>query len=204
MQRLAHYGLHRMEGDIALLVQQNRQDNVLGIPLDVDVKIAIRRPCTHQIDINDTLAGAEDFDDPLFHAMLPFPKISGEPTLVLDQTPTNEILVNQLLELTSPNSFGTIFPFWIKRPEWYGLVLRETNIQPLVITQLGGDRVLPATNLANGAYHSPRRLIILAPPRMVLGPNVQRIETKLVPQDLQGWDLRAVGAGALRQHMFEN
>jgi len=205
MIHVDHYGLHRIEGDIALLVQQGRVDHVLGVHLDLQVSVNTRRACTHQIDLGAAAHNPildQYRDDPLFRAMLPIPKGENEKPLFLEETVKNKLLVHQLAALSSPGSFSILQPFWIARPEAVASWLRETNIQPLV---LYGPKLQHAQQLGrviDAGIFSPRRLIILGSRHTIVGDRVERTEPQVQIEDLKDVNLEAAGAWALRQHML--
>lgn len=203
MLHLDHYGLHRTEGDIALLIQQDRVDHILGVHFAVAVQVRQRRPCSHRIDL--TLGAyhallADRVDDALFQAMLPIPHGDGSRPLFMEDTANNRALVQRLAKLTSPGSFSIMFPVWMAKPDW----LRETNIQPLVVHGVKMESVKQLERLLVAGTYSPRRLIVLGERTTILGDRADRVSTTLTAEALQDINLEAVGAYALRQHMQGN
>lgn len=206
MIHIEHYGLHRVEGDIPLLVQQDRVDHVLGIHMDFEVQVRLRRPCTHQIDLDaaeyhpilDRFA-----NDSLFQTMLPIPRVAPSRPLYIEETPVAAALLRQLVRLTSPGSFSVMVPFWTNRPHVHGQVLRETNLQPLILHGFRLEHAAPLAKVMEAAVFSPRPLIILGTrdTTPILG-RAERITTSVTLQDLEGVNMEGVGAWALRQHML--
>ncbi|TIS85670.1 MAG: hypothetical protein E5W88_25400, partial [Mesorhizobium sp.] len=86
-----------MEGDIALLVQQDRVDHILGVQMGFDVKVVPPRRhtfgCPHNISL-DAAIDHELPDDPLVQAFLPIPKQLGEKALFVEDTVENKQLVH--------------------------------------------------------------------------------------------------------------
>lgn len=200
MIHVDHYGIHRTEGDIALLVQQGRVDHVLGVNMTFDVRVRTRRPCTHNINlenaVNDPILD-QYREDPLFQAMLPLPKRGPEKPLFLEDTDENRQRVQILAALTSK---AGIHPFWIARPELISQWLAETNVQPIV---LFGPRIEHHRQLGrvlDAATFSQRRLIVLGPRHTVTGGLAEHVTSQFrLDHDV---DLAAVGAWALKQHML--
>lgn len=201
MTTVPHYGLHMMEGDIALLVQQNRVDNVTGVHIDLNVSVNLRQPCSHLIDL--TGARCDDelltfLGEELFRAMLPLPRESHDKTLFLEDTHEHRLLVNRLADLTSPGSFAVLRPFWMAQPRW----LNETNIQPLALHGVELHKTLQFGRWLMAAEFSPRRLIMLGPSLMTVGERAKRITTSMSADHFDGLDLEAFGAWALQQRMM--
>lgn len=195
--RVDHYGVHRIAGDIALLIQDNRIDHVLGVPLEYEVKVDTRRPCTHSIDLDLAEEGFIS-DDPLFQAMLPIPKIGPEKPLYLEDTADNRRLIQELGRLTTPGSFSILQPFWIVKQQW----LQETNIQPLAIYGVGLNNAQQLLRLMDVGLVSQRRLIVLGPGLMAIGERGVRITTSVSLEEVQSLPLEKIGAWALKQHML--
>lgn len=199
------YGLHRIEGDIALLVQQGSVDHALGIGMEFKVRVRKTRACTHKID----LTAAEDHDilhrfrdDPLFRAMLPVPRDEYERPIFLEDTVENKMLVQRLGDLSSPGSFSILFPFWMARPEKLFLILQETNVQPLALHSPRIEHSVQISRILDAALHSNRRLILLGSPYTPLGSKAERVVSDVTLDDLDGINLEAAGAWALKQHML--
>ena len=205
MIRLDHFGLHRVDGGIPILVQQGRVDHVLGIHMTFEVQVNHRRVCTHNIDLEDACNHSllERFaDDPLLQAMLPLPRKDRKP-LFLEETPTTRAVMAELTRLTSPGTYNIMVPFWAQKPHVIGRMLEETNIQPLILHGFRLDHGQALSRVMAAAEFSPRQLIIFGQRQST--PTVglaKRIETALTPEDIEHVPLEAVGAWALREHML--
>lgn len=201
-----HYGLHRTEGGIPLLVQQGRIDHVLGIDMDFGIRVRIRRPCTHRINLDEAEGHSildKYADDPLFQAMLPLPHEQLTKPLFIEQTPESLELLTLLSRLTSPGTFTIMVPFWTQRPEVHARTLWETNIQPLILHGFRLEHASALHKVIEVATLSPRRLILLGERRTT--PNVglaDRVNTGVRIDDLRDVALEAVGAYALKTHML--
>jgi hypothetical protein len=195
-----HYGLHWLEGGIALLVQQDRVSHVLGVHMNFDVKVRTRRPCTHNIDldsaVNDPILD-EYRDDPLFQAMLPVPKRGPEKPLFLEDTDENRQRVQLLTALSSKAS---VHPFWIARPEVISQWLNETNVQPVVLFGPRIEHHRQLSRVLDAGTFSRRQLVVLGPRHTVTGGAAEHVTSRFrLDHDT---DLAAAGAWALKQHML--
>lgn len=201
MIHLDHYGLHWVEGDIALLVQQDRVDHVLGIPMEFPVEVKTFRrglTCPHNIPLE--FAEYHDLpSDELVRAMLPLPKPEGGLSLFVEDTPENWKYVVQLQKLSSSKQQ---FPLWSCQPDVAGPMLQLTNLAPLIVFGYNEYNQITLSRLIQMAHHSPRRLIFLGPKNAVLRPEIKRIEVK--PVDLSDIPLDRVGAWHLKNRMFGN
>jgi len=197
---VSHYGLHWTEGDIALLVQQDRVDHILGVKFEVPVTVRSPRQglaCPHNIKI-DQAEPASLPDDPLIDAMLPLPKKFGEKAIVLEDTLSNKTLVNELLRLCGG---GALLPIWAATPEVTHARLHLTNLSPLVLFGYEPHFQPTISKILEASFFAPRRLIYLAPPWAVLREEAQRITTSLKTKDVETLPLEKGGAYVLRERM---
>ncbi|RWB08733.1 MAG: hypothetical protein EOQ39_19030 [Mesorhizobium sp.] len=200
-----HFGLHWMEGDIALLVQQGRVDHILGVQMDFDVKVVPPRrhafTCPHDISLGQTVS-RELPDDPLVNAFLPIPKDLGEKALFVGDTVANKTLVNELLRLSSPKA-TTLVPLWMYRPEVFTTLLNLTNLQPLVVFGYRNELQMALSKLLEAAMFSPRRLIFMGPQWTVLRQEAERVHTSVQIEHVDHLPLEQIGAARLRQRMMK-
>lgn len=198
-----HYGLHWIEGDIALLVQQGKVDHVLGIPMHYDVTVKIPRQglhCPHDIQLSDT-SGHPLPDDPLARAMLPVPKEFGQPALFIEDTNENKRLVRELLRLSSTKT-SEMRPIWMGNPTLVASQLRLTNLSPLILFGYKPEHLWATRKIIEASFYAPRQLIMLGPRDMVLQEEVLRHTARFNLQDLEGLPLEHIGAEHLKQHML--
>ena len=94
-------------------------------------------------------------------------------------------------------------PFWTQGPRGHGQVLYETNLQPLILYGLRLEHASGLAKVMEASMVSPRRLIIIGAKSTtpILG-RAERVETAVSLEDIEGLDLEAIGAWALRQHML--
>jgi hypothetical protein len=199
MITLDRYGLHWMEGDIALLVQPTGVSHVLGIQMDFPVEVKkLRRgiTCPHNIHLDD----AEDLplpDDELVRAMLPVPKQPNDPVLFIDDS--HAAYVRNLLHLSSSGPSSAV-SLWSLKPEVADVMLRVTNVAPLVVVGFSYDTQIRYGQIIEMAHYAERQLILVGPKSAVLRPEVKRIN--VVPQVLQPEYLSRAGAWHLKQRML--
>lgn len=199
MKTLDRYGLHWMEGDIALLVEDQRVQHVLGIPMEFDVTVKKPRQkltCPHQIPLYDAEPG-ELPDCELVRAMLPVPKLDSEPILHVE----DGNYVRELLRLSSATT-SSMLPLWAAAPPVVASMLQVTNVAPLIIFGPNHDHSTKFNQIVEMALYSPRRLVVVGPKSMVLRPEVIRIDP--VSHDLSSRPLERIGAWHLKQRMLGN
>lgn len=195
-----HYGLHWADGDIGLLVQQNRVDHILGVKFEIPVTVRSPRQglsCPHDIKL-DQAEPASLPDDPLIQAMLPLPKQFGDKAVVLEDTLSNKTLVNELLRLCGG---GAMFPLWAAAPEVTHARLHLTNVSPLVLFGYEPHYQPTISKLLEASFFAPRRLVYLAPSWAVLREEAERISTSLTKKDVEALPLEQSGAHMLRERM---
>ncbi|MES0134558.1 hypothetical protein NKJ88_06280 [Mesorhizobium sp. M0016] len=206
MIQVAHYGLHWIEGDIALLIQQDRVDHILGVQMDFDVKVIPPRrhafTCPHDISLGSTADGDLP-DDPLVNAFLPTPKELGEKAMFVEDTVENKKLVHQLLRLSTPTASAALAPLWMYRSEVFSTLLNLTNLQPLVVFGYRNELQMALSKLLEAAMFSPRRLIFMGPQWTVLRQEAERIKTSAQIEDVAHLPLEQIGAARLRQRMMK-
>jgi hypothetical protein len=198
------YGIHWVEGDIALLVQQNRVDHVLCINMDFDVTVKVRRQglsCPHNIHLNDSAGFLPN--DTLVGAMLPLPKTLGSPAIHVEDTTENRQLVQRLLRLSSTPVSGSMRPLWMGNDKWNADALSLTNISPLVLYGVTNDHMWLARKILDASLYLPRRLIFMGPPEVSVGGELQRVKPTLSSAEISSLPLEQIGAGILKQYMLE-
>lgn len=204
MITLDHYGLHWMEGDIGLLVQDRQVDHVLGIQMKYDVVVkGIRRGlvCPHDINIHAAVCVPTP-DDAVFNYFLPVPKAEGETAMFLDDTGDNKELVRFLLQLSSSGR-SEILPLWMLEPSVIAARLNITNLTPLVLYGYQNQYIHRFRQLVELSYHSPRRLVFLGNSDTVLRPEIKRASTTLTAAKIAHLPLEAIGANALKEKMLK-
>ncbi|TIU40231.1 MAG: hypothetical protein E5W26_10945 [Mesorhizobium sp.] len=195
-----------MEGDIALLVQRDRVDHILGVQMNFDVKVVPPRKhtfgCPHDIQLDNRF----EMDmpvDPVVQAFLPIPKQLGEKALFIEDTVENKRLVHELLRLSSPTASAAMVPLWMYRSEVQAVLLNLTNIQPLIVFGYRPELQMSLSKLLEAAMFSPRRLIFMGPAWTVLRQEAQRIKTTITVDDVAHLPLEQIGAARLRQRMMK-
>lgn len=201
MMTLDHYGLHWLEGDIGLLVQDIGVDHVLGIPMDFPVEVKKQRTrmvCPHTIRL-DEAEYHELPDDELVRAMLPVPKSQDSPILFVENTDDNTRYVRELLRLSSSGS-GCAMPLWMADGKAAGPLMNLTNLSPMVVFGYSMYDQIKLNRLIQMANYSFRQLLLIGPKGMVLRSEVKRIS--VTPTDLSDIPLERVGTWYLKQRML--
>src|SRR5690606_12205150 len=118
--------------------------------------------CNHQIPLSTPVPNDHhwDFflqllDDPLVRAMLPIPKKAGGVYYLAD--PNGEALdvLLMLSKLSSP-IYSTVVPVWSLTEQAIITELQQTNVQPLVLTQMEPKNSDLLSRVARAAVHLPR------------------------------------------------
>lgn len=200
------FGLHWMEGDIAFLAQQGQTDHLLGVDLQLEVKVSLpvrRIMCPHRIILDE----AEDRSlppHPLVRAFLPIPKKLNERIVFIEDNPRNQQLVNTLARLSSPADSMVVQPIWMRTPKYITAQMHLTNVQPLVLHGHSNHTQALFQKIASTALFTPRRLVMMAPKWVAIRtPNSIFIDTAdLSVKELEGLPLERIGAHAVRSRML--
>ena len=198
MLNLDCYGIHIMEGDIALLVQGEGVQHVLGVDFPLQVNVPPKLFCTHHVMLNmakDDPMLLKYKDDLLFQMMLPLPKKEFDLPVFVEDTIQNRKIIYKLQGLCSPDRTATMIPIWM----FQSSMLRETNIQPLILFGATPKRL---NKILDEAAFSPRKVIIMAPRNTVTGGRGQWTTTTLLESDFDNVDLPRAGAFAAQQFML--
>lgn len=201
MITLHRYGLHWMEGDIGLLVQQEKVDHVLGIEMDFPVTVMKPRQgmrCPHNIHLEN----AEEHelpDEELVRAMLPVPKNQDDPVLFVEDNPDNRLYLQSLMRLSSSSE---LLPLWGAKVDYVSASLLTTNLAPLIIYGYDHQYAPRLAKYVEMEGHAPRRLVLLGPRNAVLRPEIKRLDVE--PTDLSSVPLERAGAWYLKQRMLGN
>lgn len=197
--RLDHYGLHYLEGDIALLVQETGVSHVLGFPMDFPVEVRKQRRgvnCPHRINLDE----AEEFalpEDELVRAMLPVPKAFGDPIIHIEDQPKLMFYLKELFRLSSSS---TLLPMWTVEPAVLGPMMQVTNVAPIIVYGYHIDHQVRLNKIIEAGTYARRQLIVVGPKSMVLRSDVKRISAEV--HDLSGIPLERAGAWHLKQRML--
>lgn len=205
MMTFQSYGLHWIEGDIALLVQQTKIDHITGADLELDFKVHFphkRLICPHRIDLSDRVE-MDLPDHPLVRAFRPLPRAIDDPIIVIDDNQHNKLLVSQLSRLASPSEVISIQPIWLFNPSLMSSQLMLTNIQPLVVFGHNISMQDRYYRTADAAFHLPRRLVMMAPKWVSYRlPNALWIDTDdLSLEEVRSLPLEQIGAQILYDRM---
>lgn len=198
------YGLH-WDGAVAWLVQGRKGTNFAGLkgtcPFQADGGM-----CNHLIPtaspIPDPIHWQEFskiFDDPLVQAMLPIPNQK----MVYVDDPDQDLLLylSTLSRLSSPIK-PIVRPAWMLKARELRNLLWESNLQPLIITQVDQKTqpLIDAIGQLGGI--APRSVILVGKPELVVRAPVTRITTdirKFDLNDLAPMPLESIGALLLRR-----
>lgn len=199
MIEVGHYGLHRSEGGIAFLHQAKRNQSLfqgLESPFYVQTPHGVR--CNHEIDIFET-SDEPLIDDPLVTEMVPLPR--DKPGFVFFNDPRGELKLPLLaLARMSWPIRSIVLPAWAVTPEKLWVYLNTTNVQPLVLT----DCTPAVTKLVRKIHQIstivPRRLILTGTP-MALPDSIERLDTDLHSEDLNGVDWEGIGSRQIYNYM---
>jgi hypothetical protein len=112
--------------------------------------------------------------------MLPIPKDQGTSGMWYVADPDNRLALYILLlsRMSSP-VFPVRTPMWVTALNQIVEELKQTNVQPLAITDVQPKDVETLRKLGSICGQLPRRLILSGPPEVVLPPQAQRITTKI-------------------------
>jgi len=214
---VSHHGLHWADGGIAFLHQDEMVTNALGLPIPSPFEVRLpagrRASCNHRIQLPAEAPHplhAEQLEllrkDPLFAALLPLPPVTGGIIRVNAESVRLRPYLSCLSRLTSPIYRTMVQPFWLTTMARVLSELTVTNLQPLVLTDIGGIHQQTLTMILQAAPMFPRPLILVSSSFLILPPEVQQIETGMLDVDLEDLiqlPLEQLGAWTLKQHMVK-
>lgn len=201
-----HYGLH-WDKSVAWLHQERGTTNFLGMTQKSPFQVVDTGLCNHVIPVSSPLPDrlqwaefARILDDPLTTAMLPIP--NGGAYFIADPKDELSLFLTSLARLSSPIR-SIVKPIWTMTSNQIQKALRESNIQPLVLSQATAKDQKLLSELAKLAHYTPRTVIVTGGADLVIPAPMQRIVTQLRStniHDLMTMPLETIGATILRRH----
>lgn len=168
---VSHYGVHWAPDGLAFYHAGRGGGNAFGravvSPFDVRLRSG-RVHCNHQIQLTAPVVSEfswayflEIATDPVVQAMLPLPKAKGEGGLywIEDGDGRFNALLAMLAQMTSP-IYPVVQPGYKFQLKDLSDLLFETNVQPLVYTQLPLEKARLLHAVAQVGESAPRRLVV--------------------------------------------
>lgn len=206
LQPVDHYGLH-WDKSIAWLHQGRGAANFLGVNQKSPFSVTDAGMCNHLIPaaapIPDRLQWAEFtriLSDPLVQAMLPIP--NGRGYFIADPSDELSLYLTSLARLSSPIK-PIVKPLWTITSNQMQKALRETNVQPLVLSQATAKDQKILSEIAKLVNYTPRTVIVTGAAELVVPAPMQRISTGVQDMDihdLMTLPLENLGATILRRY----
>lgn len=201
-----HYGLH-WDKSIAWLHQGRGAANFLGVSQRSPFEVTGAGMCNHLIPaaapIPDKLQWAEFMriiNDPLVAVMMPIP--NGGSYYLADPYDDHSLYLTTLARLSSPIR-PIVKPLWTMTSNQIQKALRESNVQPLLLSQATAKDQKLLNEIAKLSNYTPRTVVITGSADLVVPSPMQRIvsnirETNI--HDLMTLPLENLGATILRRH----
>lgn len=200
-----HYGLH-WDKSVAWLHQGRGATNFLGVAQKSPFQVVDAGACNHLIPaaapIPDKLQWAEFtkvMHDPLVQAMLPIPNSKG--FFIVDPYDDLSLYLTSLARLSSPIR-PVVKPIWTAKSRQIQMALKETNVQPLVLSQATASNQKLLNEIAKLTNYTPRTVIVTGSADLVVPAPMQRITTDIRQMnihDLMLMPLENIGATVLRR-----
>ncbi len=200
-----HYGLH-WDKSIAWLHQGRGAANFLGVSQRSPFQVADGGMCNHLIPtaapVPDRLQWAEFskiLNDLLVKAMLPIPNGAG--FFIVDPYDDLSLYLTSLARLSSPIK-PIVKPLWTVTSNQVQKALRETNVQPLVLSQASAKDQKLLGEISKLINYTPRTVVVTGSADLVVTPPMQRIDTNVRSidiHDLMTLPLENLGATVLRR-----
>ena len=201
-----HYGLH-WDKSAAWLHQGRGASNFLGLNQRTPFEVVDAGMCNHLIPVAapvpDKLQWAEFLKvvhDPLVRAMLPLP--NGGAFYVADPYDDLSLYLTSLSRLSSPIR-PIVKPLWTSTSSQIQRALRETNIQPLILSQATAKDQKLLNEVAKLTNYTPRTVIVTGSASLVVQSPMQRLTTEIRAMnihDLMTLPLENIGATVLRRY----
>jgi hypothetical protein len=212
-----HYGIHWTNDGIAFIEQGGPRGgtNILGLAIKSPFRVRLPgkvRPCNHLIPVQAPQLNPlhiEAFrrveNDALVRVMRPIPKEVGSPAFTYFVAPDQKLSLYTLLlsRMSSPIS-PIRLPIWSTNMATIVEELRQTNVQPLVISDVQPRDTEALKKLGSIASQLPRRLVVVGQQHVAIPSEAERLTTGIT--DLELADLIALpwegyGATIVRRYM---
>lgn len=214
---VSHYGIHWDNRGVAYLMQGRGGTNAIGLKQKAPFEVRLpsrKRHCNHQIPLSTPVPNDYHWDyflqllgDPLVDAMLPIPKGDGGVYYVDDPNGDLTSYLVLLSKLSSP-IYPVVVPMWMTSIEAIIENLQETNVQPLVITQVEPKHGHELARIAGAAAMLPRKIVFSGSADVVVPPSMLRVKTALgdpespfTETDLLSLPWENLGAAVVRKWM---
>lgn len=191
-----YFGIHWTDAGVAYLHQGRGAANFLSLraPSPYRVRPNGVKTCNHMFPVSAAVPDPRHWEafreyarDPLVQAMLPIPKEQYTPGLFFIEDNSNELLrpLYTLSRLSSPIEPIVQAAWTITNTARLPVELGRTNVQPLVLTQLGVRQHALLEDLKDIAYNSRRKLVMTGSSHVIVSQPIERITTSLGIED---WD----------------
>ena len=201
-----HFGLH-WNKSVAWLLQGRGATNFLGVNQKTPFQVVDAGACNHSIPTSIISPDATQWEaftalvaDPLVSAMLPLPNRQG--FYMVDPHDDLSIYLSSLSRMSSPIR-PVVKPIWTMTSNQIQKALRESNVQPLVLSQATAKDQRAINEIAKLIRYTPRTVILTGTADLVVPTPMQRITTNIQAtdiHDLMTLPLEALGAAVLRRH----
>lgn len=212
---VSHYGIHWDANNIAFLMQGRGGTNAVGLKEKAPFIVRLsskQRHCNHQIPLATPVPNDHHWNffrqllnDPLVRAMLPIPKETGGAFFIEDRGEQLVMVLVMLSKMSSP-IYPVVVPAWTMTKEAVIYVLQETNVQPLVLTEVEAKHSDILAQVAKSAVYLPRKIVFVGQADVVVPQTVKRIRTSLLSEqynlsDLMALPWESLGAVVVRKYM---
>jgi hypothetical protein len=210
-QIVTHYGLHETPDGVKYLHQHGKSYNFVGVqaPSPFRVQLETKWPCPHMINANAPFPDRvhwsifmEMYRDDFVRKFLPLPRHRQDSIPFLSDPNNDKQMLLLLLSRLSSPIYPVVEHFERFNVERWTRDLRATNLCPLVLTGIKTHNQKAMEELASAALRSPRRLILVGDPMMVVRPPMERIQTlveDLEQEKIYSLPLENLGAVMLRR-----
>jgi len=209
---ISHYGIHKHQG-VAFLHQGKGNSNFVGLkqksPHDVDNPYGVKF-CNHVIPTAAPLPDRVHWDfflkilkDPLVQVMLPLPRPDGKKLYYLDDPHDDLNLYLALLSKMSSPIQRVVTPAWTFKVDKLQSTLSQSNIQPLVLTQVKTKDQKFVDQIAKLSAYEPRTVVLTGDPDVVATKPCVRIQTRIrdfTLEDLIQLSMEGIGAAVIRRY----
>lgn len=204
-----HFGILVNE-QIPWLLQGTGGQNALGLRSPCPILPPARVSCGHSISLELPPPSPTDWGkfrsiwrDPLIQAMLPVPQLGSRGFFLVDESDQLSTRLVALARLTSPTT-QVVQPIWMTTSGDFKRAIRQTNIQPLVMTQVSVRDQRRVSHMARGAVYHPRTLILTGGVDVLAPSPLRRISSDLLSlsaEDLNAMPLERIGAEIIRRQL---
>ena len=211
-QVISYYGIHKHQG-VAYLHQGRGSSNFVGLkqksPYGVENPYGVKF-CNHNIPTAAPLPDRVHWDfflnilkDPLVQVLLPLPRPEGKRLYYIDDPQDDLSLYLVLLSKLSSPINRVVTPARTLMGDKLQQSMSQSNIQPLILTQVAAKEQTFVDQVAGLSAYEPRTVVMTGDPDVIATKPWIRIQTRIRDfplEDIAQLAMEGIGAAVIRRY----